>query len=449
MPSVRSRQFPADFLWGVASSAFQIEGALAEDGRGPSIWDNFPRDAVADGSDGSTAIDAYHRYLEDVALIADAGLKAYRFSIAWPRILPQGAGAVNEAGVDYYSRLVDALLARGVTPYATLFHWDLPLALQEQGGWASRETTERFRDYAVIVAERLGDRLKHFVVMNEAAVHAVVGHVLGLHAPRLTGGARLGPVLHHLNLAQGLAIRDMRVARSDLVIGTTMALMPSRPKQGVFDVFDRLAADGFDKLWNGAFLDPLLKGSYPRVASDLIGEALRPGDLALTKQPIDFLGVNYYAPAYMRFDASRPSYIAPADPPRGVELDAFGRHVDASGLYETLMRVKQDYGNPRVLITENGCSDTFSTGPAVIDDGFRISYVRRHLEAVKAAMESGADIGGYFHWTLVDNWEWAEGYRSKFGLVAHDRATGQRTQKASYAWFSALAQSGVLDQVPE
>jgi beta-glucosidase len=449
MPSVQSRQFPADFLWGVASSAFQIEGALAEDGRGPSIWDNFPRDAVADGSDGGTAIDAYHRYPEDVALIADAGLKAYRFSIAWPRILPQGAGAVNEAGVDYYSRLVDALLARGVTPYATLFHWDLPLALHEQGGWANRETTERFRDYAVIVAERLGDRLKRFVVMNEAAVHAVVGHVLGLHAPRLTGGARLGPVLHHLNLAQGLAIRDMRLARSDLVIGTTMALMPSRPKQGVFDMLDRLAADGFDKLWNGAFLDPLLKGAYPKVASDLIGAALRPGDTALTRQPIDFLGVNYYAPAYMRFDASRPSYIAPADPPRGVERDAFGRHVDPSGLYETLMRVKQDYGNPRVLITENGCSDTFSTGPAVIDDGFRVSYVRRHLEAVKAAMEAGADIGGYFHWTLVDNWEWAEGYRSKFGLVAQDRATGERTRKASYSWFSALARSGVLDQVSE
>lgn len=446
MPSVRSRQFPADFTWGVASSAFQIEGALREDGRGPSIWDVFPSEAVADGSDGSVAIDSYHRYGEDIALIADAGLKAYRFSIAWPRIFPHGAGAVNEAGVDYYARLVDALLARGVTPYATLFHWDLPLALQEQGGWSNRETAMRFRDYAVLVAERLGDRLKHLVVMNEAAVHAVVGHVLGLHAPRLTGGANLGPVLHHLNLAQGLAIKDMRAARSDLVIGTTMALMPSRPKQGAFNILDRLAADGFDKLWNGGFLDPLFKGGYPKVAADLIGDALRPGDLALTKQPIDFLGVNYYAPAYMRFDAGRPSFIAPADPPRGVELDAFGRHVDADGLYETMMRVKREYGNPRMLITENGCSDAFSNDPAVIDDEFRIAYLRRHLEAVKAAMEAGADIAGYFHWTLVDNWEWAEGYRSKFGLVAHDRATGVRTPKASYAWFSALARSGALTE---
>jgi beta-glucosidase len=446
MPPLQSRQFASDFIWGVASSAFQIEGALNEGGRGASIWDDFPRDAVADGSDGSAANDSYHRYGEDVALIADAGLKAYRFSIAWPRILPQGAGAVNEAGVDYYARLVDALLARGITPYATLFHWDLPLALQEQGGWASRETAMRFRDYAVLVAERLGDRLKHFVVMNEAAVHAVVGHVLGLHAPKLTGAAHLGAVIHHLNLAQGLAIMDMRLARADLAIGTTMALMPSRPKQGAFDMLDRLAADGFDKLWNGAFLDPLLRGSYPKVAADLIGDAVSPSDIALTKQPIDFLGVNYYSPAYMRFDASRPSYIAPADPPRGVELDAFRRHIDPSGLQETLLRLKREYGNPRVLITENGCSDTFSNGPAVIEDDFRISYVRRHLEAVKAAMEAGCDIGGYFHWTLVDNWEWAEGYRSKFGLVAQDRQTGVRTPKSSYAWFSALARNGLLTE---
>lgn len=446
MPALQSRQFPADFVWGVASSAFQIEGALAEGGRGPSIWDDFPREAVADGSDGSVAIDSYHRYGEDVALIADAGLNAYRFSIAWPRIFPEGAGPVNEAGVDYYSRLVDALLEHGIAPYATLFHWDLPQALQDQGGWTRRQSTENFRDYAVLIAERLGDRLKHFVVMNEAAVHAVVGHVLGLHAPKLTGAGQLGRVIHHLNLAQGMAIMDMRLARPDASIGTTLALMPSRPKQGVFDMLDRVAADGFDKLWNGGFLDPLLRGSYPKVAADMIGDALRPGDIALTKQRIDFLGVNYYAPSYMRFDASRPSYIAPADPPRGVELDAFGRHVDPGGLHETLLRLKNEYDNPRVLITENGCSDAFSTGPAVIEDDFRIAYVRRHLEAVKAAMEAGCDIGGYFHWTLIDNWEWAEGYRSKFGLVAHNRETGVRTPKASYAWFSALARSGALPE---
>lgn len=446
MVRLQSRQFPADFVWGVATSAFQIEGALDADGRGASIWDVFPRDRVADRSDASRTNDSYRRYEEDVALIADAGLRAYRFSIAWPRILPDGAGAVNQAGIDYYARLIDALLARGIAPYATLFHWDLPLLLQQQGGWSSRETALRFADYARVVAERLGDRAKHIVVLNEAAVHAVLGHVLGMHAPAQHDASLLGAVTHHQNLGQGLAVQAMRAARSDITIGTTLALMPSRAAGGWLAPLHTLAARGFDDVWNGAYLDPLLRGSYPSTMERMAEKVIRDGDLALTRQPIDFLGVNYYAPSYMRFDARRPSLIAPADPPRGVELDAFGRHVDPGGLYEVLLRLKRDYGNPRVLITENGCSDTFSNDAAIIEDAYRISYVRRHLEAVKAAMEAGCDIGGYFHWTLVDNWEWAEGYRSKFGLVAQDRETGVRTPKASYRWFSALARSGALDQ---
>lgn len=455
MPAPRERQFPADFLWGVASSAYQIEGALDADGRGRSIWDVFPRERIHDGSDAAIANDSYHRSAEDVALIADADMNAYRFSIAWPRIVPDGVGAmrmmpagwtgVNRAGLDYYSRLIDALLARGVTPYATLFHWDLPLQLQERGGWTSRDTAQRFADYASVVSETLGDRLKHIVVLNEAAVHAVVGHVIGEHAPGLRDADQLGAVIHHQNLAQGLAIQAMRAGRSDLIIGTTMALMPSRPQKAVVPWLNELAAKGFDEVWNAAFLDPLFKGSYPGAAADMVKDVVLDGDLAITRQPVDFLGVNYYAPSYMRLDANAPSFIAPGDPPEGVERDAFNREVDPSGLYEVLVRLRTGYGNPRVLITENGCSDPFSDGPADLEDDFRIDYVRRHLEAVKSAMEAGSDIGGYFHWTLVDNWEWAEGYRSKFGLVAQDRATGLRTPKRSYAWFSALAQSGVLD----
>jgi beta-glucosidase len=415
----------------------------------------FPREKIHDGSDSSVATDSYRRYAEDVALIADAGLKAYRFSISWPRIaptgenieplIPAGWGGYNQAGVDYYSRLIDALLAAGVTPYATLFHWDLPLQLQERGGWTSRDTAQRFADYAAVISETLGDRLKNIVVLNEAAVHAVLGHVLGVHAPGLTDASKLGAVIHHQNLAQGMAIQALRASRSDLTVGTTMALMPSRSARGVTPL-NTVAASGFDELWNGAFLDPLFRGSYPKTARDMMEGVLRDGDLAITRQPVDFLGVNYYAPAYMRFDAGSPSYVGPADPPDGVELDAFGRHVDPSGLFETLERVRTQYGNPRVMITENGCSDPFSDSPAELADQFRIDYVRRHLEAVKAAMEAGANIGGYFHWTLLDNWEWAEGYRSKFGLVAHDRATGARTKKASYEWFSALARTGVLAQ---
>lgn len=444
MTAPASRQFPAEFIWGVANAAYQTEGSLDADGRGPSVWDAFPRERIHDRSDAALATDSYRRYAEDVALAQGLSVKAFRFSIAWPRIAPDGA-TLNQAGVDHYSRVVDAMLAAGMTPYATLFHWDLPQALQERGGWASRETTERFAAYAQIVGAQLGDRVKHFIVMNEPAVYAVFGHVLGIHAPGLTDAALLGPVIHHLNLAQGLAIQALRASHGDLRIGTTLALQPSRPEGGLMSPLNNLAAEGFDELWNGGFLDPLFKGTYPKVVSDSIGEALQEGDLATIRQPVDFLGVNYYAPTYFKFDAGAPSFIAQADPPAGVELDAFARHVDPSGLYEMLMRVKERYGNLPVLITENGCSDPFSENPAVLDDQFRIDYLRRHIAAAKSAMEAGCQVGGYFHWTLIDNWEWAEGWRSKFGLVAMDRASGVRTPKASYAWFKTLAETGALD----
>ena len=439
-----SRRFPPEFVWGVANAAFQTEGALEADGRGPSVWDVFPRERIHDGSDASRATDSYRRYAEDVTLAAGLGAKAFRFSISWPRIAPDGA-AINEAGVDHYSRVVDAMLEAGLTPYATLFHWDLPQALQTQGGWAARDTTARFADYASIVGARLGDRIKHLVVMNEAAVHAILGHVLGVHAPGVQDAALLGPVIHHENLAQGLAIQALRAARGDLSIATTLALQPSRPEGGLMTPLNTLAAEGFDDVWNGAFLDPLLKGAYPKSVESMIEASVREGDLINIRQPIAFLGVNYYAPSYIAFDAGAPSHIRPADPPDGAERDAFNRHIDPSGLYEILTRLRDVYGNPPVLITENVCSDRFSDGPAEIDDQFRILYLRRHLEAVKSAMEAGCEIGGYFHWTLIDNWEWAEGWRSKFGLVAMDRATGVRTPKASYAWFKALAESGTLD----
>lgn len=445
VPAPTGRQFPADFVWGCATSAFQIEGALTADGRGPSIWDAFPRTKIADGSDGSVANDSYHRYGEDVALLAGLGAKGYRFSIAWPRIVPDGAGAVNDAGVDYYKRLLDALAAANIAPYATLFHWDLPQALQDRGGWRVRETAQRFADYAAIIAARLGDRLKHLVIMNEPQVHTFAGHVLGIHAPGLADASLIGPVTHHLNLAQGLAIQALRAARSDFVIGTTFALTPSRPASAGIDMLNAAAAKGFDAVWNRAYLDPLFKGTYPETAQEMVEASVQAGDLSTIKQPVDFVGANYYAPAYMRFDLMNPAHIAPADPPRGVERDAFGRQIDPAGIWEILKWLRDDYGNPRVFITENGCSDPFSTAPAVQDDQFRITYLRRHLEAVKSAMEAGSPVGGYFHWTLVDNWEWAEGYRSKFGFVAQDRVSGVRTTKASYDWFKALAATGVLD----
>jgi len=447
----KSRQFPQDFIWGVASAAFQTEGAQAIDGRGPSVWDLFEKKPgiVADGSDATVATDSYRRYADDVDLIAGAGLDAYRFSISWSRVLPTGEGTINPAGLDHYSKMVDAMLAKGITPYATLFHWDLPQALQDKGGWKNRDTALRFADYAHAVVDRLGDRLKHYIALNEAAVHAVFGHVLGEHAPGLKDMDLLGPTVHHMNLAQGLAMQALRAGRGDLSVGTTMALQPCRPAGGQLAFWNRLASDGLDALWNGAWLDPLFRGTYPKELQDLLKPGVvREGDMAAIRQKVDFLGVNYYAPAYVRLDLSSPSKIAPANPPKGAELDAFGRHIDPSGLFQVLETVRRDYGNPPVLITENGCSDPFSKGPAVIDDTFRINYLRRHLEAVLAAREAGSPIGGYFCWTLLDNFEWDLGYTSKFGLVAHDRATGVRTPKASYGWFKALAASGALPVKP-
>lgn len=444
-----SRVFPRGFQWGVATSAFQIEGSPDADGRGQSIWDVYARDPsrIADHSNASVATDSYRRYADDVALIANAGLPAYRFSIAWPRVQPDGTGAANPKGLDYYKRLTDGLLARNIAPYATLYHWDLPEALFEKGGWASRDTAARLADYAGIVGRALGDVIKNFIILNEAAVHTIVGHILGMAAPGLKDVNLLGPVTHHQNLAQGLAIKALRAARSDFSIGTSMALMPSRAEPPWYHLRNLLAAHGFDAIWNGACLDPLLRGNYPWMARSFIEPFVKGGDMAITRQPIDFLGVNYYAPTYIKYDATNAAHIGPGNPPKGVELDAFGREIDPAGLGEVLSRLRDEYGNPKVIITENGCSDPFSaTKPAILDDGFRIAWLRRHLEAVKRAMEDGSSVGGYFVWTLIDNWEWDLGFTAKFGLCAMDRATGVRTAKASYAWFAKLAKTMTLDR---
>lgn len=440
-----SRQFPKDFAWGTATAAHQIEGALDVDGRGPSVWDTFAANSanIIDKSRPDVACDSYRRYADDAQLIADGGMKHYRFSMAWSRIQPTGVGAVNDKGVDYYKRLIDALLERGVTPWATCFHWDLPQALEDKGGWRNRDTALRFADYNAIVGDRLGDRMKHFIALNEASVFTYLGHATGIHAPGLRDRAAIGPVIHHLNLGQGLALRALRERVSGAVLGTTLATQPVRPQD--HDEVHRPAATLFDAMWNRAFLDPILLGSYPESLNDLLGAVVQPGDLAITRQPVDFVGVNYYSPLYVRVHPKEAAGIRMGGPPRGVPLDAFGREIDPSGLYETLMRIKNEYGDPLLYITENGCSDPFSEAPAIIDDQFRIAFVRDHLAAVKSAMEAGARVAGYFHWSLVDNWEWALGYTSKFGLVAMNRETGERTPKSSYAWYAALARSGALD----
>jgi beta-glucosidase len=442
----QSKQFPKDFKWGVATAAPQIEGSPDADGRGPSIWDVFAKKPgnIIDHSDASYACDSYRRYKDDVALIAGANLKAYRFSIAWPRVMPLGGGAVNDKGIDYYKRLTDALHEAGIEPFATLYHWDLPQALQDKGGWANRDTAYRLADYAAVVADKLGDRIPNFIILNEAAVHTIEGHVLGTGAPGNKGGDILGAVTHHQNLGQGLAIKAIRARRPSAKIGTTMALMPVRAEKPWWHVSNWPSAYAFDAVWNKAYLDPLFNGSYPFVFESFVKSVVKDGDLAITKQPIDFLGVNYYSPVYIKYDSSNPASIGPGVPPPGVELDAFGREIDPSGIGENLARVRDDYGNPPVFITENGCSDRFSNNPAVIDDGFRIDYLKRHMAVVKAEMENGSPVKGFFVWSLIDNWEWNSGYTSKFGMVAMNRTTGVRTRKKSYDWYAALAKAGVL-----
>jgi beta-glucosidase len=440
-----SRQFPPDFAWGTATASHQIEGALDADGRGKTIWDTFADDPahIVDQSRPDVACQSYTRYGEDAALIADAHMKHYRFSIAWSRIQPNGSGPANEKGVDYYARLADALLERGVTPWATCFHWDLPQALEDKGGWRNRDTCARFAEYNAIVGDRLGDRVKHFIALNEASVFTYLGHSTGIHAPGLKDRDAIGPVIHHLNLGQGLALNALRERVKGAVLGTTLAVQPVRPHDRLPE--NQPAATLFDAMWNRAFLDPPLLGSYPEALAPILGDVVKDGDLAIARQKVDFVGVNYYSPLYVRAHPKEAAGVRMGGPPEGVPLDAFGREIDPSGLYEMLVRIKNEYGDPLLYITENGCSDPFSPDPAIIDDRFRIDFLREHLAAVLSAREAGARVAGYFHWSLVDNWEWALGFTSKFGLVAMNRETGERTKKASYAWYARLAQTGQLD----
>lgn len=422
-------QFPAGFLWGVSTSAHQIEGAA--DTREPSVWDVFTAEPgrVKDGSTAAVACDSYHRSHEDVALLAGLGVDAYRFSVSWPRVASPG-------GLDFYDRLVDALCAAGVRPVVTLFHWDLPVALD----WLERDTASRFADHACVVAERLGDRVAKWITLNEPAEHTLLGHALGVHAP----GRRLMfdalPVAHHQLLAHGLAVRALRAAGAgDIGIanshGPTWAASES-PE-------DREAAEFYDLLLNRLFSDPLLIGRYPEGFGELMPGDVE-ADLKVIAEPIDWYGINYYAPT--RVGAPHGAEIEfgglslPAELPftvREIEdrpVTDFGWPVVPEALTELLAGFRERYGDrlPPVLITENGCSYQG------VDDQERIAYLDGHIRALHRAVEAGVDVRGYFVWSLLDNFEWAEGYTRRFGLVHTDFETLERTPKASYAWLRDL-----------
>ncbi|WP_367431147.1 GH1 family beta-glucosidase [Streptomyces celluloflavus] len=443
VPASPLPRFPRDFLWGVSTSAQQIEGAVDEDGRGPSAWDVFTArpGRVKDGSDARVATGHYHRYREDVALLKGLGVGAYRFSVAWPRVVPAGRGAVNGAGLDFYDRLVDELLAAGVRPVATLFHWDTPQPLEEAGGWLRRETAEHFAAYAEVVAARLGDRVAHWITLNEPAELTLLGYGLGQHAPGRELVFDALPAAHHQLLGHGLAVQALR-ARGARSIGIANSHGPTWPASAA--EADTAAADLYDLLLNRLFADPVLLGRYPD--EDLA--ALLPGpvadDLRIISEPLDWYGINYYQPTLV--GAPDPAAAGPADfggialPPElpfapreieGYPRTDFGWPVVPEALTELLLSFRERYGAslPPVMITENGCAYEG------VEDGARIAFLDGHLRSLHEAMDAGVDVRGYFVWSLMDNFEWAEGYARRFGLVHIDFSTLVRTPKASYRWL--------------
>lgn len=431
-----TRRFPSDFVWGVATSSCQIEGR--GDRKADSIWDSFARipGTISDHTTPEIACDSYHRYREDIGLMQRLGLKAYRYSICWPRVLPDGTGQPDSKGLDYYDRVTDALLKTGIEPWVCLFHWDLPQALQERGGWGNRAIADWFAAYAELMARRLGDRITRWVMFNEPQVHAIMGHGLGEHAPGLHGREAMAAAGHHQNLAQGRALAALRaIGGTRFKLGTVMSLQPVRPAEGL--AANREAAAIWDAAWNRAYLDPLFHGSYPARYLPLVEKLIQPGDLGQIRQPIDFLGVNYYAPMYQRADPNGLLGTNWGTIPPGMPTTGMTWPIDPAGLTETLVDLRDHYGNPRVYITENGAYFKESPGPAGrIDDHQRIGYLRDHIAAANHALVSGVNLGGYFIWTLVDNWEWAHGFSTTFGLVRLDRATLARSPKASFDWFA-------------
>ncbi|MFB8103575.1 GH1 family beta-glucosidase [Streptomyces sp. CS065A] len=432
---------PADFTWGVATASYQIEGAVAEDGRSPSIWDTFSHTpGKIDGGDtGDVACDHYHRVPEDIGLIKQVGAGAYRFSVAWPRVVPGGDGPVNKAGLDFYDRLVDGLLEAGVTPFATLYHWDLPQVLQDRGGWTVRETSEHFAAYAAQVVDRLGDRVKDWATLNEPLCSAWIGHLEGRMAPGLTDLTAAVRASYHLHLGHGLAVRAIRAASSDARVGIVNNLSPIVPAStSEADLAAARRADGHINRW---WLDPVLGRGYPQDMVETYGVELpvRPGDLETIAAPLDWLGLNYY---FRQIVTADPSGQAPGFTQVPV---ADGRHtymdweVYADGLEQLLLRLTEEYGVERIYVTENGSAyqDTVAADGSVHDPE-RVRYLEEHLAACARAVAKGAPLAGYFAWSLLDNFEWAYGYDKRFGLVHVDYATQRRTVKSSGRRYAAL-----------
>jgi beta-glucosidase len=440
--------FPKGFVWGSATSSYQIEGAANEDGRGESIWDRFAmtRSNIKDGSNADVACDHYHRWREDIALLSQLGHAAYRFSIAWPRIFPTGRAPVNQRGLDFYSRLVDGLLSKGIAPYATLFHWDLPQRLQDEGGWPSRATAEAFVEYADVVTRRLGDRVKHWITHNEPWCSGFVAHQKGEHAPGTRDWAAAVAASHHLLLSHGLAVPVVRQNSPDAEVGITLNMSPSIPASK--SAADHDAARRHDGYMNRWFLDPILRGAYPAdIVADYAEEGrlprdwsslVRPGDMRHIAAPTDFLGVNYYnrhvARSAEENNAPRTVFVAPESEWTDIRWEVY-----AQGMFEVLTRAHLEYRPDKIYVTENGAS--YLDRPDAhkrVADARRVAFLSAHLLAARRAIDAGVPLAGYFAWSLMDNYEWDHGYTQRFGLCWVDYETQERIPKDSAIWYKKV-----------
>ena len=429
--------FPANFVWGVATSAFQIEGATTQDGRGPSIWDSFCRvpGAIADGSNGDVACDHYHRWPADLDIVQSLGVDAYRFSVSWPRVQPAGSGTWNAAGLDFYERLVDGLLERGVAPYLTLNHWDLPQALQDRGGWMNRDTVHRYVDYARGMAARLGDRVASMTTHNEPWVMATLGHETGVFAPGIQNRAQAMQASHHLLLSHGLATHALRADGCPSAVGIVLNLSPVQPARDTpEDIALARHEDGRLLRW---YMDPLFHGRYPQDILDFLGAdtpQIEAGDLAAIAQPMDFMGLNYYSrsvcSAQSAWDVKQG----------GLELTDMGWEIYPQGLTELLLRLHRDYRVPPLFVMENGGAFKDALQDGRVHDAARTAYIASHIAAVGDALQQGVPMAGYMVWSLLDNFEWASGYEKRFGIVHVDYATQQRTLKDSALWYRNFLQ---------
>ncbi|MEV6582288.1 GH1 family beta-glucosidase [Streptomyces sp. NPDC051582] len=467
-PLTATRTFPPDFLWGTATAAYQIEGAAREGGRTPSIWDTFSHTPgkVFAGHTGDVAVDHYHRFPEDVRLMSELGLGAYRFSVSWSRVQPTGRGPAVQQGLDFYRRLVDELLAAGVSPALTLYHWDLPQDLEDAGGWPERATAGRFAEYAGLVADALGDRVKHWITLNEPWCSAFLGYASGVHAPGRTNPVAALRAAHHLNLGHGLAVQALRAALpADRQVTVSLNLHEVRPLTSSAD--DREAARRIDAVGNRIWLGPMLEGAYPE---DLFADTahltdwsfVRDGDAATAHQPLDLLAVNYYTPTVVAHAAEGDAVpqddghgISEHSPWPGAEGVAFYRApgertsmnwpVDADALYDLLTRTAARYPGLPLVVSENGAAYEDEIGPdGTVHDPERAAYVHAHLDAVHRAITDGADVRGYFLWSLLDNFEWSYGYAKRFGAIHVDYDTLERTPKSSAHWYSRVARTGEL-----